>query len=102
VFQGDGEVHVKVRFSPAVARYVQEGRWHPSQKLTRQPDGSLVAEFDLSTTEEIKHWILSFGQHAEVLEPESSRREIAEEFRASLSLYRDRVGAQVEPSHARD
>jgi len=79
VFHGEGDVHVTVRFSPAVARYVQEGRWHESQRLTRQPDGSLLAEFDLSTTEEIKHWILSFGKEAEVVEPSGLRGEITEE-----------------------
>ena len=31
IFHGEGDVHVKVRFSPTVARYVQEGRWHETQ-----------------------------------------------------------------------
>ena len=96
VFQGEGEVHVKVRFSATVARYVQEGRWHSSQKLTRQKDGSLLAEFDLSTTEEIKHWLLSFGQHAEVLAPPELRQEITDEVRALLALYQsDRMLQQT-------
>ena len=34
----------------------------------------MLAEFDLSDTEEIKRWIMSFGQHAVVLEPEQLRR----------------------------
>jgi proteasome accessory factor B len=102
VFQGDGEVHVKVRFSPAVARYVQEGRWHPSQKLTRQPDGSLVAEFDLSTTEEIKHWILSFGQHAEVLEPAGLRQDVTDEVRTLLAVYQSDKMLQGTPAGTDD
>lgn len=87
IFHGEGDVRVTVRFSPTVARYVQEGRWHPSQRLTRQPDGSLVADFDLSTTEEIKHWILSFGKEAEVLQPAQLRDEIAAEVREMLNSY---------------
>ena len=55
---------MKVRFSPTVARYVTESNWHSSQKLTPQKDGSLIAEFDLDHTEEIKRWIQSFGRHA--------------------------------------
>jgi len=47
-----------------VARYVSESNWHESQKLTPQKDGSVLAEFQLSDTEEIKRWIMSFGQHA--------------------------------------
>jgi len=92
IFHGDGDVHVKVRFSPAVARYVQEGRWHPSQNLSPQKDGSLLAEFDLSTTEEIKHWILSFGKEAEVLEPRALRGEIAAELKKMLNSYSPRAG----------
>ena len=73
VFSGSGDVHVKVRFSPTVSRYVTESKWHSSQTLAPQKDGSLIAEFDLNHTEEIKRWIQSFGKHAVVIEPERLR-----------------------------
>ena len=87
IFHGEGDIHVKIRFAAPVARYVQEGTWHPSQKLTPHPDGSLLAEFDLGDTEEIKRWVLSFGQHAEVLEPEALAREIHDEAREVSRIY---------------
>jgi len=93
IFHGEGDIHVKVRFSPTVARFVQEGRWHETQRLTRQPDGSLLAEFDLSTTEELKHWILSFGKEAEVLEPEGLRREMVSEAKSIRARYERSSGA---------
>ena len=40
VFHGDEEVEVRVRFSKEVARYVRESKWHDSQQLTEQSDGS--------------------------------------------------------------
>lgn len=83
---GQGEVHVKVRFAPAVACYVSESRWHASQKLTPQKDGSLVAEFDLGDTEEIKRWLLGFGRQVEVLKPDRLRGEILDELRALMQL----------------
>ena len=83
-------LHVKVRFSSVVAWYVQEARWHESQKLTAQNDGSIVAEFELDHTEEIKRWILSFGRHAVVLEPEELQAEMLEELDALRELYRPR------------
>lgn len=88
VFQGDGEVHVKVRFAASVARYVTESNWHSSQQLTPQKDGSLLAEFDLAHTEEIKRWIQSFGKHAVVLEPESLRTDIQNEMDELQQAYR--------------
>lgn len=88
VFQGRGNVTVQVRFGPTVARYVAESRWHESQRLTKQRDGSLVATFELSNTEEIGRWILSFGKHALVLEPKELRERIADEAEAILRASR--------------
>ena len=87
VYQGDGELQIRVRFSPRVARYVEEGRWHESQKLKRQRDQSVMAEFRLSDTEEIKRWLLSFGRYAEVLEPESFRKEMHDELAHMIGQY---------------
>ena len=94
VYQSDGEVvTVRVRFDRAAARYVQESQWHASQRLTAAGDGGLVAEFRLSSTEEVKRWVLGFGAKAVVLEPESLRLEIAEELRSLLAAYPAGVGA---------
>ncbi|MFH1918303.1 MAG: WYL domain-containing protein [Planctomycetota bacterium] len=100
IFQGEGDVHVKVRFSAEVARYVQEKSWHPSQELTPQKGGSLIAEFDLDGTEEIKRWILGFGRHAEVLEPAELRKEAAGELTQSLRAYAEGVPAASANKHA--
>jgi predicted DNA-binding transcriptional regulator YafY len=84
VFHGDEEIQVKIQFRPSVARYVEESTWHPSQKLTRQGDGSVIAEFTLDGTEEIKRWVLSFGKHAQVLMPHGLRDEIVEELKQAV------------------
>ena len=94
IFHGEGDIPVKIRFSPAVARYVQEKHWHESQKLTKEPDGSLLAEFRLGSTEEIKSWVLGFGRHAEVLQPHSLRQEIREEAESLLRL----MSSDMEPA----
>jgi predicted DNA-binding transcriptional regulator YafY len=87
VFHGRGDVKIRIRFAKKVARYVSEGKWHDSQKLASQKDGSLLAEFQLSGAEEIKRWIMSFGRHAVVEEPEELRLEIAAELSVLLSAY---------------
>lgn len=88
IWDGEGSrVRVTVRFQPAVVRFVEERCWHPSQELTRQRDGSLLARFELSSTEEIKSWILGFGAAALVLDPERLREEIAAEVRRMTELY---------------
>jgi proteasome accessory factor B len=92
VYHGDGDVKIKVQFAPAVARYVSESNWHDSQKLTPQKDGSVLAEFQLSDTEEIKRWIMSFGQHAVVVEPESLRDDVVRELNLLLAAYSQEPG----------
>jgi proteasome accessory factor B len=99
VFQGNGQVHVQVRFSAEVARYVCESRWHASQQVVAQKDGSVVADFDLDHTEEVKRWILSFGRHAEVLKPESLRNDMLDELTALRRRYEGPISKGVPTSN---
>lgn len=88
VYHGSGdEITVRVRFAAEVARYVSESRWHHSQRLAAQPDGSLLAEFRLTCTEELRSWVLSFGPKAAVLEPESLREAIRADLLRTLHGY---------------
>jgi predicted DNA-binding transcriptional regulator YafY len=87
IYHAEGDVTVKVWFAPSVARYVGEAIWHESQELKLQKDGSMLATFHLSDTQEIKRWIMSFGQQAVVQEPESLRGEIVAELNSLLAAY---------------
>lgn len=89
VFHDDGPPkRVVIRFSPDVARYVQEHHWHESQTLTRMPDGSLRAEFHLAALQEIRSWVMSFGEKAVVEEPEELRATIEDEITELLDRYK--------------
>ena len=87
IYHGDREIGVRIHFTPAVARYVEETRWHASQSNRRQEDGGLIVEMRLSSTVELKSWLLGFGRHAEVLEPVELRDEMREELRQALEAY---------------
>jgi len=87
IYHDTGDVSVTIRFSSEVARYVEESNWHSSQHCEQQPDGSLLMRLDLSGTREVKSWVLSFGRHAEVLEPDALRSELQDEMAAALKLY---------------
>ncbi len=88
IFHGDGDFNIVVRFLQPVARYVRERLWHESAIYEPQRDGSIHARFRLSTLEEFKTWVLSFGANAIVLEPASFRDRIARELEAMLEHYR--------------
>lgn len=89
IFQsGTGELKIiRIRFSRESARYVKESRWHHSQLLAPQKDGSLIAEFRLTDTQEIKRWIMSFGPSATVLEPKELVEEISAELEQMVAAY---------------
>jgi proteasome accessory factor B len=87
VYQESGDVTVRLRFVPSVARYVKEKAWHPSQQLEPQRDGGLIASFRLAGVTEIKSWLLSFGPQVEVLEPDSLRSAVANDAIALANLY---------------
>ncbi|QDT36040.1 helix-turn-helix transcriptional regulator [Stratiformator vulcanicus] len=61
---------VRIRFAPQVARYIDEHYWPGCTAKSWGNDGALTTTFVLTSTEELKSWILSFGGKATVLEPE--------------------------------
>lgn len=80
-------MEVRVRFSPVVAHTVKERVWHPTQRLRPESDGSLILSFRAGGRMEIVSWILSYGRHAEVLEPEELRLEVGRTAKEMTSLY---------------
>jgi predicted DNA-binding transcriptional regulator YafY len=88
IYQGP-PVTIKVRFNPDVSGFIEEKVWHESQKIHRQPDGSIIFEARASGTEEIKYWIMSWGPRAKVLSPKSLKDEIREETRQMLIGYEE-------------
>ncbi|WP_419555756.1 WYL domain-containing protein [Planctellipticum variicoloris] len=55
--------------------------------LTKRSDGSTDVEFRLTAFEETLGWSLSFGLHAEILDPPFLRGESAEFLRGTLNDY---------------
>ncbi|HEX2769675.1 MAG TPA: transcriptional regulator [Geobacteraceae bacterium] len=78
---------VQVRFSPAVAHTVRDRVWHPSQRIKTMPDGSIVLSFEAGGRMEIVSWILSYGEHAEVLAPAELREEVGRKIGAMTACY---------------
>ncbi len=76
VFKGKARHRVKVRFDAFAARLVSERQWHATQKMRTLPGGDLEMSIELGSLEEIERWVLSWGQHARVLEPAELKRRI--------------------------
>lgn len=85
VHSAEGRFAVVVRFAPAVADYLREKRWHPSQELRELADGGVELRFTLSSLVEVQRWILGWGGQATVVEPAELVSGVREAARAILA-----------------
>jgi proteasome accessory factor C len=73
VFLGQANEEVKIRYSPAVARWVAE---RAGKDL--EDDGSVTLAYPLADTRWVVRHVLQYGPEARVLEPESARTAVRE------------------------
>jgi predicted DNA-binding transcriptional regulator YafY len=82
------EYKVKLKFASSIADFISECSWHPSQKLSKNKNGSLNAEFNVDGLSEIKIWVMGFGGNVEVLEPAELKKDIVKTLKETLLLYK--------------
>lgn len=78
---------VRIRLTPFAARLAAERKWHPSQKLKKQADGGAEISLKVGLAPDLTQWILGWGDQAEVLAPDSLRRDIAAMISRMAGLY---------------
>jgi len=78
---------ITVKFTPMVARSVADVKWHKTQQLEFDNDGSLIFHAQVSGLNEIIWWILAYGDQAEVLQPERLRQLVAQRARNMVARY---------------
>lgn len=80
-------VKVELRFTKSAARRVLESRWHPSEEVSEQEDGSLVWRASIAEPQEMLPWIRGWGADVEVLKPEQLRKALKDEVQKMAVLY---------------
>jgi CRISPR-associated endonuclease/helicase Cas3 len=86
-FTEDEPVEVVLRFDPRVARRIKETRWHQSETLGEQPDGSLVWKGQIAEPQEMTPWIRGWGGDVEVLTPIELRNAIIRDVAKLAAMY---------------
>ena len=91
--QGDRprDITVRVLFDKKIARWVHEGRTYFVTGEEEIPEGFLVT-LKIRHESEVLQWLLSWGGHVKILEPDALRQRLAEEAQAMLSNYQNRDG----------
>lgn len=89
IVAGDGKHKVQIHITPRVAHLVTERRFHPTQKIRQNKDGSLLLEMTLSALgDEIVSFVLSHGPDAEVMAPVELRQQVAARHKEAAAQYR--------------
>jgi len=90
----EGEIKtIKLRIRDVeLMRIMEETTWHPSQKLEKQKDGSVIMTLRVTDTVDLYSWILGWGEKIEVLEPKELREEVMNTAKNMVKVYQKRQG----------
>jgi predicted DNA-binding transcriptional regulator YafY len=72
---------VELLFDDHAGRWVSEERWHKSQSIEKNEDGTFTICFWVGITPEMINWIMYYGARVKVIQPEWLREKVAEEHR---------------------
>jgi proteasome accessory factor B len=86
-FQSGAVSTVTLALDPFAARLTAERSWHPSQHQTLHSDGSATLTLEVTIAPDLENWILGWGHHAEVIQPEALRKKIASIIASMQAIY---------------
>jgi predicted DNA-binding transcriptional regulator YafY len=86
IYQEDTE-DVVLRILPESADEALSWRFHPTQAMTRQPDGAVLVTFRASGMRELAWHLFTWRDQIEILSPTSLRELMLEELRLSLARH---------------
>lgn len=85
--RGNEPVNVAIKFDEYEARWIRERQWHPSQQIEELSSGELILRLKVGGIQEVKRWVMGYGPHAEVLEPEILREQFEDEIKKMKKIY---------------
>lgn len=84
----EGKVHkIELKFTPKVATNVSEVRWHESQQVDWNKDGSCTMRFEVDGLNEIAWWVCGYADQVEVIKPKKLREIVARMQQSAAALY---------------
>ncbi len=66
---------VKIKFDATIAGYVRDRNWYGIVEEQKIKDGTILT-FMIPLSEFFIHWLLSFGEHIEIITPDTLRKEM--------------------------
>jgi predicted DNA-binding transcriptional regulator YafY len=75
---------IRLRFDSFAAQLVRERTWQTSQSVQELVGGELELSLRVNAIDEILLWVLSWGSHCVILEPQILHRRVREEIAEML------------------
>lgn len=83
----EGQIYnVKLLFLAKVAKDVMDVKWHSTQKVTPNGDGSVIVEFRVDGLNEITWWVFRYGDQVQVLAPQALRNRVLDVAKNMIKL----------------
>jgi predicted DNA-binding transcriptional regulator YafY len=93
---GEDPIAVSIWFDPPTAPYIRERRWHLTQVLEEHGDGAVTLQMVVRGLNDVKRWVLGYGQGAIVREPPELRTMVAEEIERMYYNYLNSLGGKAD------
>jgi predicted DNA-binding transcriptional regulator YafY len=79
--------NVELLIDKEIGTFALERKLHSDQKITENPDGSILVQFETSQLPEVKRWVMGQGRTVKVLNPPELVQEIMSETEAMQKMY---------------
>lgn len=89
---------VVARFTPAVALFLRERQWHPTQRIESMADGGVRLRMRVNVGPELREWLIGFGAQVRVEAPASLVEQVRDAHRAAAALYSESAFAAEQVS----
>ena len=76
-----------VEFSAEKAHLVSSREWHPTQTITRLPNGRIRLAFSAPSLAPLVSWILEWGPHARAIAPDALVEKVMQELDEARDQY---------------
>jgi predicted DNA-binding transcriptional regulator YafY len=90
-FGGNESITLEVLFSQGAGDHLYETPISEDQKLTPNNDGKLKLRATVINTEQLRWWLLGFGENAEVVAPNGLREAIVQTVQVMGSVYNNKL-----------
>jgi predicted DNA-binding transcriptional regulator YafY len=92
MIRGQEPILVELIFDEYQSRWMRErGKFHPTEDREELPDGRLRMQMTVTALDGVQRFVMQYGRHVQVLQPEKLRAAIQAEIAALQTIYAEGV-----------